>query len=134
MKILITLIALSCIGMASAQTESRTEKKYQRYENGELIEDQYYLEENGRVIAGQDFEVPDFDVQMQAMESRMAEMQVRMDSIMSVNQQRMELRMQEMNQRVQKMQQEMELKLQQIQQDAPSAPKESASSETLYGA
>lgn len=118
MKSAILILALLGVSYAFGQTESRTEKKYQRYENGELKEDKYYLEENGRVVQGEDFNTPEFS-QMQAdmdakrleMDQRMQKMQRNADQMMQKARQDMDSRMQEMQQRMNKMQQEMDLKM-----------------------
>ncbi len=103
MKIQALVIVLCFVGSVHAQTETRTEKKFQRFENGELVEDNYYLEENGRVIEGQDFEMPEMDQMQTDMDVKMAEMQQRMAE--------MNRRMEEMKRRSIKMQEEMELKM-----------------------
>lgn len=91
MKHAILILALIGGSFAFGQSESRVEKKYERYENGELKEDKYYLEENGRAIAGEDFDMPEF-----------AEMEAKM----AAKQAEMEQRMQEMQNRQQQMQQQ----------------------------
>ena len=122
MKSTILILAIFGVSFAFGQTESRTEKKYQRYENGELKEDKYYLEENGRVIAGEDFDMPEFaemEAKMEAkrleMDQRMQDMQYRADEMMQKAQQSMDLRMQEMQQRMNRMRQEMDIKMQEMQ-------------------
>lgn len=121
------MIVLISSSMAFGQSESRVEKKCERYENGELIEDKYYLEKNGQVIAGEDFSTPELD-QMQAkfasrqaeMELRMQEMQERSDAMMRKAQQNMNLRMEEMQQRMNEMQQQQRLPSQIPLQKNPS--------------
>lgn len=123
MKHAILILALIGGSFAFGQSESRVEKKYERYENGELKEDKYYLEENGRAIAGEDFDMPEFaemEAKMAAkqaeMEQRMQEMQQRSEQMMQKAQSDMDLRMQEMDQRMQ----EMQNRQQQMQQQQPS--------------
>jgi len=122
MKSTILIFALFGAAFAFGQTESRTEKKYQRYENGELKEDKYYLEENGRVVEGKDFDMPEFaqmEAQMAAkqaeMNERMESMERRADEMMQKAQRNMDLRMKEMEQRMNQMRQEMDLKMQEMQ-------------------
>mmetsp|Transcript_16731 Transcript_16731/g.19358 ORF Transcript_16731/g.19358 Transcript_16731/m.19358 type:complete len:148 (-) Transcript_16731:91-534(-) len=122
MKHAFLILALVGGSIAFGQSESRVEKKYERYENGELKEDKYYLEENGQVIAGEDFDTPEF-AEMQAkmdakrleMDQRMQDMQIKADQMMQKARQDMDLRIQEMQQRMNKMQKEMDIKMQQQQ-------------------
>jgi septin family protein len=115
--LILTLVGGS---FAFGQSESRVEMKYERYENGELKEDKYYLEENGQVIAGEDFDTPEF-LEMEAkmaakrleMDQRMQDMQMKADQMMQKARQDMDLRMQKMQQRMNQMQQEMDMKMQQ---------------------
>ncbi len=126
MKHAILLLALIGGSFAFGQSESRIEKKYERYENGELKEDKYYLEENGQVIAGEDFDMPEID-EMQAkmdakqaeMQQRMQEMQMRSEQMMQKAQQEMDQRMQEMQKRMSEMQQRMDMRMQEMQQHQP---------------
>jgi ElaB/YqjD/DUF883 family membrane-anchored ribosome-binding protein len=120
MKHAIIILTLFGGSFAFGQSESRVEKKFERYENGELKEDKYYLEENGRAIEGEDFEMPEFEeiqgrmeVKHAEMEQRMQEMQQRADQMMQKARQDMEQRMNEMQQGMNQMQQEMDMKMQQ---------------------
>lgn len=142
MKSAILILALFGVSFAFGQTESRTEKKLQRYENGELIEDKYYLEENGRVIEGEDFDTPEFqemEAKMAAkrleMDQRMQDMQRQADEMMQKSQSSMDQRMQEMQQRMNTMQQEMNLKMQEMQPSkAPQmAPQNGSSAPSSLG-
>ncbi|XOV66125.1 MAG: hypothetical protein ACFHU9_10860 [Fluviicola sp.] len=123
------VIILTLIGgsFAFGQSESRVEKKYERYENGELKEDKYYVEENGRAIEGEDFEMPEFEemqdkmkVKHAEMEQRMQEMQQRADQTMQKAQQDMDLRMKEMEQRMNEMRQRMDSRMEEMQKIQPS--------------
>lgn len=116
MKYAFLSFALFFITSVNAQNESRTEKKFQRFENGELIEDKYYMEENGRVVEGNDFDLPEMNQMQHDMDSKMAEMQLRMNEMqqnsnemMRTRMQDMDRRMEEMKQRSIQMQNEMEL-------------------------
>lgn len=127
MKHAILIFALLGGSVAFAQSESRVEKKFERYENGELKEDKYYLEENGRAIAGEDFDMPEFqemqakmDAKQAEMQQRMQEMQSRADQMMEKAQRDMDQRMQEMQQRMNEMQQRMDQRMNQMQQQQPA--------------
>ena len=96
------------IGSLCAQeSQSKKEKKYQRYENGELVENKYYLERDGQAIKGTDFEMPKMDIKMSEMESRMKDMQKKMDLKMKSSLLDMDSRIEGMMQRCDKMQQDM---------------------------
>lgn len=127
MKYAFLTIALCCFASVNAQNESRTEKKFQRFENGELIEDKYYLEENGRTVEGTDFEMPemsqmqhDMDAKMAEMQQRMNEMQQNSNEMMRTRMQDMDRRMEEMKQRSIKMLEEMELKMNKSRSPEPN--------------
>lgn len=122
MKTVLIILGLVGSSFAFGQEESRVEKKYERYENGELIEDKYYLEENGRAIAGEDFEMPEFDemqtqisARQASMEQRMQEMQRKADERMEKARLDLDKRMNEMQQRMNQMQRDIELKMQEQQ-------------------
>lgn len=104
MKLKLLFVSFCFVGIANAQTESRVEKKFQHFENGELVEDRYYLEENGQVLQGQDFEMPKNALGNSNMEAKMAEMTQRMNEM----QQKMEQRMTEMENRMSEMRQRSE--------------------------
>ena len=109
MKHLSLIAILFCSGLLFAQEESHSkkEKKYQRYENGELVEDKYYLEKDGARVAGEDFEMPEMDLKMAEMEKRMDNMRLDMDTRMKSRMSDMDKRMEEMMERSQKMQDDM---------------------------
>jgi TolA-binding protein len=112
MKNLVLLLMVFSIGSLCAQeSHSKKEKKYQRYENGELIEDKYYLERDGQAIEGTDFAMPEMDIKMaemkDRMKDRMKDMQERMDMRMKSKTLDMNNRMEEMMQRSNKMQEDM---------------------------
>jgi hypothetical protein len=110
MKHLALFAAILVGGLAFAQNDSHSEieKKYQRFENGELVENEYYLERDGKRIAGRDFDMPEMDVKMAEMETRMNEMQQNMDVRMSDMKSRMDAKMKE----IQLKQQQMQFKIQ----------------------
>lgn len=116
MKNLALIAILFCGGFVFSQSESRSEreKSYQRYENGELIEDKYYLERDGERIAGQDFEMPDMDVKMAEMEARMNQMQQNMDVRMKSMTDRMNVRMSEIQNRSRQMQIDIQNKIKEM--------------------
>ena len=118
MKSSVFIAAICLCGVVNAQSESKTQKKFERFENGELIEEKYYLEENGEVIQGEDFDIPELHAKEQEMEAKMAEMDHRMKKMQQKSEEIMRIRMKEMDQRMKEMQQrsiqmrqEMELKM-----------------------
>jgi len=111
MKNLTVILFVFSIGLLSAQSTSKKEKKYQRYENGELVEDKYYLEKDGKAIEGTDFEMPEMDIKMAEMEQRMKTMQSDMSLRMESRMSEMNKRMEEMQQRSLKMQEEMQKRM-----------------------
>jgi len=141
MKTVLIILGLVGSSFVFGQEESRVEKKYERYENGELIEDKYYLEENGRAIAGEDFEMPELDEMQAKMAVRQAEMEQRMQKMQQEANERMDKarldmdkRMNEMQQRMNQMQREMDLKMQEHQQmQAPQleSPKQNSAPKRL---
>lgn len=108
MKSLILTALLFSTSLAIAQSSSQIEKKYERYENGKLVEHHYYLEQDGRVVAGEDFNIPqsaafqsiDIDKKMHEMELKMNQMQLKIDSKMNSLNQRMEEQMLRLNQQI----------------------------------
>lgn len=114
MRGVILIAAVLSFGYLNAHSESRLEKKYERYENGELVEDQYYLEQNGKVISGRDFEMPNFDKLSVKMDAKMAEMNALMENMQAKFDQKrveMEQRMSEMKKRSEIMQKDMERRM-----------------------
>ena len=100
MKNIAVFIMIFSIGGIYAQSSSEIEKRYQRYENGELVEDNYYLERDGRALEGTDFEMPE-------MNSRMNERQASLERKMEERMLDMNKRMEEMKQRSARMQEDM---------------------------
>ena len=133
MKNLALFIIFFSIGGIYAQSSSEIDKRYQRYENGELVEDNHYLERDGRALQGSDFEMPE-------MESRMNEKQARMEKRMDEHMEEMNKRMEEMKQRSARMREDMHKRMnrgnsrenieeerpQQARPPQPSIPEESA--------
>lgn len=123
MKHLSLIALLFCAGIAFGQeSSSKKEKKYQRYENGELVEDKYYLERDGKRVAGEDFEMPEMDKKMAEMEKRMNEIQRDMDLRMKSQMESINKRMEEIQKRSRKMQEDMLRRM----ESTPSAPFESS--------
>lgn len=117
---------MCCLGGLNAQTTSKKEKKYQRYENGELIEDKYYLEKDGRAIEGTDFEMPefsmdsfnmDFDSMSADMDKRMKKMQNKADEMMKSTMSDMNKRIEELQVRTKKMREDMQYRMDKSTQD-----------------
>jgi len=128
MKNLALFIIFFSIGGIYAQSSSEIDKRYQRYENGELVEDNHYLERDGRALQGSDFEMPE-------MESRMNEKQARMEKRMDERMSDMNERMEEMKQRSARMREDMHKRMnrgnsrENIEEERPqqpSIPEESA--------
>ena len=130
MKSIILIAAVLSFGYLNAQSESKVEKKYERYENGELIEDQYYLEKDGKAIKGNDFEMPSFEDFSLKMDSKMAEMTARMDQM------RMEMdqRMAEMKKRTSNMRLETQRKMSEnkVQKETNPRMKSNSNIKTTY--
>ena len=118
MKHLALFAVLLFGGMAFAQVDSHSEieKKYERYENGELIEDKYYLERDGKRIAGEDFEMPEMDIKMAEMDARMNKMQRDMDVRVAEMQSRMDAKMKEIQSRQKQMQLDIEKRIEEMMQ------------------
>lgn len=114
MKQLVFLTLLSVLATASGQvfTDSSSKKVefYQRYENGKLVEEHKYAEENGVPIENFDFDgffengmdgftTFDMESKMAAMDLRMKEMQAKINSKMG----EMKIKMAEIQQRQKEM-------------------------------
>ena len=78
MKQLATILCLGIIGFAQAQSTSKDVEIYERYENGELVEQRQSATENGVPI--KDF---DFEKAKREMQSKSAEMEKKMDDMKS---------------------------------------------------
>lgn len=108
------VVCAGCVfGQDNSESSSHKEKSFQRYENGELVEDKYYLEKDGQRVAGEDFAMPDMDAKMQG---RMNAMQSKMSTMMDSRMSEMNNRMEEMQLRTQKMQADMMKRMQESQQ------------------
>ena len=125
MKGVILFAALLSYGCLNAQSESKIEKKFERYENGELVEDKYYLEKDGKVISGQDFETPSFDDMKAKMDVKRQEMDARMNDFQLMFDQRMvdiSKRMLEIQNKATKMQTDIENRIQQRKSEIKVKP------------
>jgi TolA-binding protein len=102
MKHLAAILCLGLIGFAQAQSTSRDVEIYERYENGELVEQRQSATENGVPMKDFDFEKAKRDIQLKSteMEGKMEEMQNRMEQKMSEMQRSMDSRKKEMQQRM----------------------------------
>lgn len=132
MKNLAVLLFVFCVGGLNAQSSTQKEKTYQRYENGELVENKYYLEQDGRAIAGTDFEMPefsmgsfnmDFEAKSAEMEQRMKEIQSKTNKMMATRMSDMNKRMEEMQARTKKMQMDMQRRMDKSMQDMQHSKK-----------
>lgn len=102
MKYLAAIFCLGMIGFAQAQSTSRDVEIYERYENGELVEQRQSATENGVPIENFDFEKAKRDMQLKSaeMEQKMEGMQKRMELKLEEMQNKMQLKQQEMQQRM----------------------------------
>ena len=102
MKHLAAILCLGLIGFAQAQSTSRDVEIYERYENGELVEQRQSATENGVPIKDFDFEKAKREMQLKSaeMEQKMDEMKIRMEQKMSEMQRSMDSRKKEMQQRM----------------------------------
>lgn len=120
MKNLATILCVGIIGFAQAQSTSRDVEIYERYENGELVEQRQSATENGVPIENFDFDKlkRDFQLKFAGMDQKMEEMQRKMDlkaKEMDKKIQDFEKRSQEMQQRMEQKMNEMDSKSNQIQ-------------------
>lgn len=116
MKQLAAIVCMGMIGFVQAQSTSTDVEIYERYENGELVEQRQSATENGVPIENFDFEQAkrDMDLKTGDMDKRMQDMlkqsELKMDEMM----QRMDQKMKEFENRTQEMQQRMELKMKEM--------------------
>lgn len=95
MKKLATILCFGIIGFAQAQSTSRDVEIYERYENGELVEQRQSATENGVPIKDFDFEKAKRDIKL-----KYAEKTRNMEERMQKAQQSMDLKVQEMKQKM----------------------------------
>lgn len=102
MKYWVAGICLSVLGVANAQSTDQKIEFYERYENGELVEQRKSATENGKPIENFDFEEvkrkmvlksAELDVKMKEMETRFEERLTQMSFDMDERKQAMEQRM-----------------------------------------
>lgn len=126
MKQLVTILCFGIVGFAQAQSSEKEVEIYERYENGELVEQRQSATENGEPIKNFDFEKAKRDMQLKSanLEQKMEEMTIRfeqkrkemarsMDKKMDAMKQRMsdfEKRSEEFHQKMDQRMKEMEMK------------------------
>jgi septin family protein len=118
MKNLALMMALCSIASLNAQSSSKKIEMYERYENGELMEERKSATENGVPIDGFDFDAFkaeslgnngmsdmnfDSDAKMAEMDQRMKEMQAKTNSMFKTKMAEMEQRMEQMQGRADRM-------------------------------
>ncbi|MFT5860314.1 MAG: TolA-binding protein [Flavobacteriaceae bacterium] len=124
MKVFVGLILAMSVGAVNAQSESLKKERYERYENGELIEQDFNIEKDGVPQENYDFENDsffskkptegmdaDFSKQFGDMEQKMAEMQQKMSSTLDEQMRKMDTKMKEMQKRSEKMQNDMKKRM-----------------------
>ncbi len=81
MKQVATILCIGIIGFAQAQSTSKDVEIYERYENGELVEQRQSATENGTPIKDFDFEKVKRDMQLKSaeMEVKLQEMSDRFE-------------------------------------------------------
>lgn len=135
------LIAIACIGLsglAVAQSTSRDVEIYERYENGELVEQRQSATENGKPIENFDFEElkrkmvaksNELDAKLKEMEMRFEERQAKMSLDMEKRMADFQKRSEKMHERMDQRLKEMESKQkqkEQLQQEKTPAPEKKA--------
>lgn len=141
MKYLIAIACAGISGLAVAQSTSRDVEIYERYENGELVEQRQSATENGKPMENVDFEElkqkmvaksNELDVKLKEMELRFEERQTKMSLDMEKRMEQMEERMADFQNRSEKMHERMDQRLkemeskqeqkEQLQQEKTPAP------------
>ena len=124
MKNLATIVCLGIIGFAQAQTTEKEVEIYERYENGELVEQRQSATENGKPIKDFDFEEAKREMQlksakleekMKEMEGRFEETRQRMEASMQEKMQQMEKRMADFEKKSEEMHQRMDQRMKEME-------------------
>lgn len=119
MKHLATILCVGIFGFTQAQSTSKDVEIYERYENGELVEQRQSATENGVPIENFDFEKEKREMQLksagmqESMEKKMEEMKRKMDGKMKEMKQKMadfEKRSEEMHKQMDERMKEMNSK------------------------
>ena len=120
------VLCLMTGGYVSSQSTSREIETYERWENGELVEERSNAKENGKPIENFDFEawkqerqLPpdsskvsfDFESKKHEMAQRMKEMQVKSNAFFEKKKAEMEIKMNEFHKRVDKMECDIEKRI-----------------------
>jgi septin family protein len=95
MKNLATILCVGIIGFTQAQSTSKDVEIYERYENGELVEQRQSATENGVQIKEFDFEKAKREMQLKS-----AKMEEKADQMMRKAKQSMDVKMKEMEQKM----------------------------------
>ena len=128
MKQLAAIVCMGMMGFVQAQSTSTDVEIYERYENGELVEQRQSATENGVPIENFDFDAAkrDMDLKTSDMTKRMDEMVKQSEQKMEEMMQRMDQKMKEFENRTQEMQQHMEQKMKEMDSknsDTQESPK-----------
>lgn len=95
MKNLATILCVGIIGFTQAQSTSKDVEIYERYENGELVEQRQSATENGVPIKDFDFEKAKREMQLKS-----AKMEEKAEQMMRKAKQSMDVKMKEMEQKM----------------------------------
>lgn len=95
MKHLATILCVGIFGFANAQSTSRDIEMYERYENGELVEQRQSATENGIPIENFDFEKAKREMRLKS-----AEFNAKSDELMRKAEESMDERMKEMERKM----------------------------------
>lgn len=124
MKKLTTIVCLGIIGFAQAQTTVKEVEIYERYENGELVEQRQSATENGEPIKDFDFEQAKRQMQLKSakLEGKMKEMgdrfeetRQRMEASMQKKMTQMEKRMADFERKSEEMHQRMDQRMKEME-------------------
>lgn len=126
MKKGIIVLCLASVGFVNAQSTSREIETYERWENGELVEERSSAKENGKPIENFDFDAwkqerqlsadssnssVDFESKKQEMDQRMKEMQAKSEVFFEKKKAEMEIKMNELKKRTDKMELDMQKRM-----------------------
>ncbi len=124
MKQLVAIVCVGLVGFANAQSTSKDVEVYERYENGELVEQRQSATENGKPIENFDFEEmkrkmlaksAEMDTKLKEMEARMKERSAKMSLDMDKRMKQMEQRMADMEKRSEEMHQRMDQRMKEVE-------------------
>ncbi len=107
MKVFAVIIATALAGGAIAQVQTHKEEHYERWENGELVEERHDVTTHPGLSDEDSLKRADFQRKMNEMRSKMDSMRVDMD-------QRFESQVRDMKARMEKLQRETQTKMEQF--------------------